>query len=227
MSPDERRRMLRHKPIAKVWIMSFAMLLSQAPAFASNFLVRLAEKYYKQGEYQNAANVLALASADDPRNAYVHYMRGNALALLKQHTEAGEEYKIALALDRSGLVGQYSKEGLAALQREHKSVTPKLHPPVAVDTGPVPDDNLEMVEAKNRLSARCDAKIDEINKQAEDKIRAIDKERQDRLANNLDNDDLVNKEYGRKIALLRAESARKVADTSAYYAHAISLLQLP
>jgi hypothetical protein len=102
-----------------------------------------------------------------------------------------------------------------------------LHPPIEIDTGPVPDDNAERVEAKNRLSARCDAKIDEINKQAEDKIRVLDKERQARLANNLDSDDLVNKEFGRKIALLRAEAAGKVAETSAYYAHAISLLQAP
>jgi tetratricopeptide (TPR) repeat protein len=219
--------MLSCKPTAKVWIMLFVLLLCQAPALASNFLVRLAEKYYTRGEYQNAANVLALASADDPRNAYVHYMRANALALLKQPAEAGEEYRIAFTLDRSGLVGKYSKEGLAALLDEHKPATPKLHPPVQVDTGPVPDDNLEMVEAKNRLSARCDAKIDEINKQAEDKIRVLDKERQERLANNVDNDDLVNKEYGRKIAVLRAEAATKVAETSAYYAHAISLLQAP
>jgi tetratricopeptide (TPR) repeat protein len=223
-----RRGIMPHpRRIAPILTMLIALLLSQAPAFASNFLVRLAEKYYKLGEYQNAANVLALASADNPRNAYVHYMRANSLALLKQHAEAGEEYKIAFALDRSGLVGRYSKEGLAALLDEHKAATPKLHPPVEVDTGPVPDDNVEMVEAKNRLSVRCDAKIDQINKQAEDKIRVLDKERQERLANNVDNDDLINKEYGRKIAILRAEAARRVAETSAYYAHSISLLQVP
>src|ERR1700733_9710258 len=96
-------------------IMLLLTFLCQGRALADDYMLKLAERYYKAGDYQNAANSWESALVSSPNSAYAHYMRANALVKLNQISEAKAEYARAGALDLNGSIGAYSNQGLANL----------------------------------------------------------------------------------------------------------------
>jgi len=201
----------------------FSMCQAQAPA-ANDYMRNLGEQYFKNGQYQDAANILAIASSEAPKDPYVHYLRANALAKLKQNAEAAAEYRLCAALDRAGTIGRYSQQALANLIPPQKG-KPKSKP----DATTAEADEL----TRQRLTVECDALVEKINKEAADKRNALEREKQARMTTSgkpldkLANNEAVEKEYNEKIVEVHAEEMDKVAAASAYYARKLSALRRP
>lgn len=204
-----------------------AMLLCQVQALSASddYMVSLGKQYFDQGQYQDAANIMAIASSERPRDPYVHYIRANALAKLKQNAEAAAEYRLCLTLDPSGTIGRYSQQALANLIPQPKK--PKSKPVSDATTAEVDE------ATRQKLTAECDAAIDKVNKEASDKRNALEKEKQARLLVNgqpLDKlavNQVVEKEYGEKIAAVQKEEMDKVAAISSAYARKLATLKRP
>jgi hypothetical protein len=203
-----------------------AIIVCQQPGLADSYMRNLGEQYFKAGQYQDAANILAIASSETPKDAYVHYLRASALAKLRQNAEAAGEYRMCVALDHGGVIGKYSQQALASLDPQKSKPKPK----------PSAQANAEADElARQRLTAECDAMVDRINKETDDKVKALEKERQAQIAVNAPNsihnspaaNDAINKEYKGQTEALRAEEMSRVAAASAYYARKLSALKGP
>jgi len=208
-------------------IISAGMFFCQVAALPENdYMVNLGVQYFQQGQYQDAANILAIASNERPRDPYVHYMRANALSRLKQNAEAAAEYKLSMSLDPSGKIGRYSQQALA-----------NLMPPPKTKPKPKPVSDATAAEAdettRQKLTAECDAIIEKINKEAAEKRSALEKEKQSRLVttgqplDKLTINQAVEKEIGEKMAAVKKEEMDKVAAASALYARKLSALKRP
>lgn len=84
--------------------------------------------YLDQGKYEKALQIFGMLLMGEPRNASLHYYRGNTLHKLKRHEEALESFKAAIKLKPAegayyyGLASSYyavgnGTEGLEALQK--------------------------------------------------------------------------------------------------------------
>jgi tetratricopeptide (TPR) repeat protein len=173
---------------SRILLSFFVVFLCQGPSFADDYMLKLGDKYYKAGDYQNAANSWQSSLAANPKNAYAHYMLANALVNLKQNAQAGAEYTKAAELDPNGPIGTYSKQALATLTRQYANAGQR-----SVANSAVPQRNSqstsaqqtasppEMSDDEKRLNAECDTKISQINRETDDKIRALRQEQNDRL----------------------------------------------
>jgi len=198
----------------------------QALAASNDYMVNLGKQYFDQGQYQDAANIMAIASNERPRDPYVHYIRANALAKLRQNAEAAAEYRLCLMLDPTGTIGRYSQRALANLIPQPKT-KPKSKP--ASDATTAEADEI----TRQKLTAECDATIEKINKEASAQRNALEKEKQSRLAvsgpplDRLAVNQPVEKEFSEKIAAVRKEEMDKIAAISAAYARKLSTLKRP
>jgi tetratricopeptide (TPR) repeat protein len=172
----------------RIALLVLLMFICQRPSLADDYMAKLGDKYYKAGDYQNAANSWQSSLTNNPNNAYVHYMLANALVNLKQNARAGAEYTKAAELDPNGPIGTYSKQALVTLSRQYANAIPRIEPNSAR-----PQQNVETASARQtgtpseisdderRLNAECETKINQINRETEDKIRALHQEQYDRI----------------------------------------------
>jgi tetratricopeptide (TPR) repeat protein len=211
------------------WLVAFAgMLVCQLHAVAAGneYMRNLGEQYFKQGQYQDAANILAIASSESPKDPYVHYLRAGALAKLRQNAEAAAEYRLCITLDRSGTIRQYSQQMLETLIPSQKAKAKSK--PVSDATTPEDDE-----ATRQRLTAECDAMIEKINKAADEKRKALEREKQARMTVNgqplekLASNQAVEKEFNEKFATLHEQEMNEVSVASAFYARKLAALKRP
>jgi tetratricopeptide (TPR) repeat protein len=174
----------------KIATTAFLLLLCQQSLLADDYMLKLGERYYKAGDYENAANSFESSLKNNPNNAYTHYMRANALVNLKQTTEAGAEYTQAAALDPGGSIGTYSKQALATLSRQYAAAAQRSNADAKKQPANQGSDRTtstapaEMSDDEKRLNAECDVKVAAINRETDDKIRALREEQSERIAAN-------------------------------------------
>jgi tetratricopeptide (TPR) repeat protein len=173
---------------------SFFILLTvfacqQSALAVSDYMARLGEKYYKAGSYENAANSFQTALKDHPGSAYLHYMRANALMMLKRNVEAADEYVQASSLDPLGQVGKYSQHALGVLSQTGTGDKPRRSATATApggDPGRSTSASSEPVQSdlERQITAERDTKIAQINKETQDKIWQLEREKNDRIASN-------------------------------------------
>jgi tetratricopeptide (TPR) repeat protein len=84
--------------------------------------------YLDQGKYEEALQIFGMLLIGEPRNASLHYYKGNTLHKLKRYEEAIESFKLAIKLKPAegsyyyGLASSYyaignGTEGIEALQK--------------------------------------------------------------------------------------------------------------
>jgi tetratricopeptide (TPR) repeat protein len=176
----------------RLLIVASFVCLSQQAASATDYLVNLGERYYKSGDYANAAESLRSAIRKTPQNAYAHYMLGNTLLLLHKASEAEEEYKFSAQLDPNGQIGKYSKQAISKISQ------PAVPPPglkaSAGSTAGSQMGSIKSVDTSNgnfdeytrRMTDECDSRVHDINRETEDKIRSLEQEKLDRISANGD-----------------------------------------
>lgn len=54
--------------------------------------------YLEQGKYEQAFKIFGMLVIEEPRNASLHYYKGNTLHKLKRYEEASESFKVAIKL---------------------------------------------------------------------------------------------------------------------------------
>jgi tetratricopeptide (TPR) repeat protein len=222
----------------------------QPEALADDYMLKLGERYYKAGDYQNAANSLQSALTTHPNNAYAHYMFANSLLNLKQNGQAAAEYQKAAALDPAGAIGTYSKQALATLTRPSEA---PLRPQKASDSlGQKGGSGSEMGDDEKRLNAECDTKIAQINRETQDRILALRQEQTERIQANgqaafkpvtvgwgpygpvqqmvpyydpAASNEAINREYAIKEDVLKGQGLKRIEETKSYYAKKIDALK--
>ena len=211
-------------------------------------MARLGEKYYKAGSYDNAANSFQTALKDHPGSAYLHYMRANALMMLKRNVEAADEYVQASSLDPLGQVGKYSQHALGVLSQT--GTGDKAAPKAAAlgsDTGK-PSEPVQS-DLERQIIAERDGKIQRIQKETQDRIWQLEREKNDRIAQNgekayrmvtvgfgpagpinqpyayydpTEANEQVSRDYALKEDIEKGESERRIADTRSFYAQKLA-----
>jgi tetratricopeptide (TPR) repeat protein len=166
------------------------VLLCQSRALAADdYMLKLGERYYKAGDYKNAASSLQSALTTQPNNAYAHYMLANTLVNLKQNGQAATEYQKAAGLDPGGAIATYSNQALATLTRQYAQESQRAASPVVPQkstdaSGQKSGSPPEMSDDEKRLNAECDTKISQINRETQDRIMALRQEQNERIAAN-------------------------------------------
>jgi len=225
-----------------------AASLYREPCFADDYMQKLGDKYYKAGDFQNAANSWQSSIANNPRNAYVHYMLANALINLKQNGQAAGEYSKAAELDPTGPIGTYSRQALVTMSRQAASIAQPAGSSGRTAPPPAASAPAAMSDDEKRLNAECDTKIAQINRETDDRIKRLTQERIDRINANgqtayraittgfgpygpvtqsipyydpSTSNDAINREFAMKEDSVRGQGLQRIAETKAYYAKRI------
>jgi tetratricopeptide (TPR) repeat protein len=223
----------------KSLILLLLCVCPQGSALASDYLQQ-GKRYYAAGQLDKAGRYFQAEVASEPNSATAHYFLGNVFVGLKRLPEAIKEYRAASELDRNGQVGQYSRQALATLE----SPATRNEQKNAEDSNQRSDAELtrnsaaaisrETNERSERNSAECDAKVRTVMQDSERRVKTLEQEMNDRIAQNgsalyvtaitrggrtstdksydpeADNK-LIRAEYAPKIEAIKAE-ARKHAD---------------
>src|SRR5277367_3797897 len=220
-------------------------IFCQPNALADDYMLKLGERYYKAGDYKNAANSLQSALTNSPNNAYAHYMLANSLVSLKQNAQAAAEYQKAASLDPGGAIATYSRQALANLTRPPETaVMPQRSSNSSTQKG-VSAPEKEMSDDEKRLNAERDTKIAQINRETEDRVLTLRQEQTERIQANgqtayrpvtvgwgpygpvqqmvpyydpAANNDAINREFAMKEDVLRGQGLKRIEETKSYYA---------
>ncbi len=186
-----------------------------------------------------------------------HYMLGNCLIQLSREKEAVQEYNQSLYLDPHGVSSLYCQKALTGITLKHTPAPPgasgQLPLPVAKSPNalpPPPDgpeksqntDNRAVSDSAGKISAQtteteahaneeCEARIRDVNRDAERQIADLQREQQERIDANKPamavklayrtfqyaDDAATKEEITRRIEAVKKEQARKIAELRLAY----------
>ncbi len=174
------------RALVLVSVASFAIVSSNANASASQ-LTDEGMRLYNAGQFEKAGSYFEAEVKANPKSANGYYLLGNTFVRLNRSAEAKSAYDKAILLDPKGPAGQYSRQAKEGL-------TVPVQKPITA-SGPPDMDALDAKssamavskqtgENQRRLEVECQAKVDEISRNADDKIATLQREMSERLAAN-------------------------------------------
>jgi hypothetical protein len=107
--------MIASKTAARHTLVLVLILLCCPPCVAASKILSKGIEAYNAGHYQKAIGLFGQAQATEFSNPVLHYYLANALSRVNQKTDAIKEYRIALALQPDGQMGQYCTAALESL----------------------------------------------------------------------------------------------------------------
>jgi Tetratricopeptide repeat len=229
----------RVKLLILISVAVIAMLVDIRSARASQ-LIDEGMRFYNGGQYEKAGSYFEAEIKANPNSATAHYLLGNAFVKLNRTVEAQAAYERASMLDPNGSAGQYSrraKEALSAqcLRPPSNNVQSPSATPDTVDQEVKASANTvakQTDEHEKRLLDECTVKVNEITKNSESKIQAVQREMNERTAANgvpmfarngrkyydpaIDNE-AVRQEYAPQINAIRDEAQKQIDLVKASY----------
>lgn len=233
------------------WVSSCLAVLLQTHAFAAN-LMEEGKQYYSQSNFGKAEKSFEAEIKANPKNADAHYMLGNVYVELDREKEAVQEYNQSLHLDPHGVTSLYCQKALTAITLKHTPAPPgfcgrfPLPPNTVPPPGPpeksqtsqsqaIPESPAttptQTSEADDRMSEECEARIRDVNRDAERQIADLQREQQERIDANKPamavrmayrvfqsaDDKATKEEISRKIEAIKAQQAKKIAELKLTY----------
>lgn len=163
----------------------------QDAAIANESLLTQGERYYAAGDIERARASLKQEVLAHPSNAVAHYYLANTLLKSGQTSEAIKEYQACISIDPEGPSGSYSRIALKSL------VSNQPQPPSQASTStPVPPNgqnpmHQSVQKVANQTNEReqqglteCNARIKDVQAQADRKITELETEKAQRILDN-------------------------------------------
>lgn len=228
-------------------------ILGQSQVFAESMLEE-GIRNYNMSNFGKAERCFAAEIKAHPKNADAHYMLGNVLAELSREKEAIQEYNQSLSLDPHGPSSLYCKKALTSIAQKHspappsnpalpRPLAPNASPPLAgspeksqiTDNQAISDSaskiSAQTNETESHASEECEARIRDINRDAERQIADLQREQQERIDANKPamavkaayrafqtaDDNATREEISRKIEAVKTQQAKKIAELRLSY----------
>lgn len=228
-------------------------LLVQTQVFAESMMEE-GKRFYNESNFGKAEKALEAEIRANPKNADAHYMLGNVFVELVREKEAIQEYKESLKISPNGVTSQYCQKALDQIMLKHASAPHghaeplPLPKPLSTDALPLPSsgpseksrrdtENQAISDSASKISAQtnetethaseeCEARIRDINRDAERRIADLQREQQDRIDANVPamavraayrayqsaDDRATREEIARKIEAVKTEQAKRIAE---------------
>ncbi len=247
---------MKVQTLAEITVLSWALaLLVQTEAVADS-LMENGKLYYSESNYGKAEKAFEAEIKANPKNADAHYMLGNVLVELGREKEAVQEYNQSLHLEPHGATSLYCQKALNGITLKHTPAPPgacgKFPLPVPTSQSAVlppgpPEkshdrENQAVSESASKISAQtnetethaseeCEARIRDINRDAERQIADLQREQQERIDANKPamavkaayryfqnaDDNATREEISRKIEAIKTQQAKRVAELRLSY----------
>ena len=138
---------------------------------------------YDAGQYEKAGAYFAAEIKANPNDPTANYLLGNVFVKLNRTAEAMAAYQKAISIEPNGNVGVYGRQALESLSNSAKALPTRLQTPAVtaesktVEEAP-PDENVQ------RINAECEKMISQIEESAEQRIRTLRADMNERIAAN-------------------------------------------